>query len=84
MTSSQQLQEFAQQADTDWRDLARESKTHRIWQALPGNNFYQAVGVAEHVVADMLSGAYRHSGSARRRSADRAGYGRTTRRDGAA
>lgn len=52
----QQLQEFAKAGDADWRDLVRESDTHRIWQATPGNQFYQAVGVAEHVIEKVLEG----------------------------
>jgi N12 class adenine-specific DNA methylase len=51
-----ELQQFAREHEGDWRDLLRDSKTHRLWRATPGNVFYQAVGVAEHVVEDVLSG----------------------------
>jgi 2'-5' RNA ligase len=50
------MQEFASDADADWRELVRQSGTHKIWQAAPGNVFYRAVGVAEHVIEDVLAG----------------------------
>ncbi len=51
-----EIQEYAKENDTDWRDIVRQSKELRLWWAKPGNAFYQAIGVAEHVVEDVLAG----------------------------
>lgn len=44
--------------ETTWQDILREnhSDTHKFWQAAPGNQFWQATGVKEKVVADVLAG----------------------------
>lgn len=51
-----QVKAQAKQAGTDWHDELRRSKTHRLWQATPGNVFYRAIGVPEKVVAQVLAG----------------------------
>jgi RNA polymerase sigma factor (sigma-70 family) len=44
--------------DVTWEDILRENykDTHAWWQAAPGNHFYNAIGVKEKIVEDVLAG----------------------------